>query len=199
MKVEIREDSVVLDGYVNAVERYSKPLLSKLGKFIERIMAGAFQRAIERNNDIKVLLNHDATRQLASTKEGTAKLYEDNIGLRARVKITDPEVIEDAKNNKLRGWSFGFSDIDVEEGKTDDGIATRYVKDLNLYEVSILNSKKIPAYYGTSVELRNNEETLVSYRNEEFLNVEVERSVTQEQTIDYKSFEDRLKKIKEEK
>ena len=40
MHIEIREDSVVITGYVNAVERYSKPIKESLhGKvrtFIER-------------------------------------------------------------------------------------------------------------------------------------------------------------------
>ena len=84
MKVDVREDSVLITGYVNAIERYSKPiresLHGKIRTFIERIKAGVFKTALKRNDDVKVLLNHDKSRELATTKDGTAKLEEDNIG-----------------------------------------------------------------------------------------------------------------------
>ena len=154
MKINIREDSVEIDGYVNAVERLSKPLNSRIGQFRERIKAGAFQRAIERNNDIHVLLNHDENRDLGSTKQGNLELHEDNIGLRAKATITDAEVIEKAKRGDLVGWSFGFSDRDVDT-RDENGMMTRDVKDLDLYEVSILDRSKVPAYDGTLIQARD--------------------------------------------
>lgn len=154
MKISIREDSVEIDGYVNAVERLSKPLNSRIGQFRERIKAGAFQRAIERNNDIHVLLNHDIDRDLGSTKQGNLDLHEDSIGLRAKATITDAEVVEKAKHGDLVGWSFGFSDRDVDT-RDEDGMMTRDVKDLDLYEVSILDRSKVPAYDGTIIQARD--------------------------------------------
>lgn len=154
MKINIREDSVEIDGYVNAVERLSKPLNSRIGQFRERIKAGAFQRAIERNNDIHVLLNHDINRDLGSTKQGNLDLHEDSIGLRAKATITDAEVVEKAKRGDLVGWSFGFSDRDVEPTE-ENGVYTRNVKDLDLYEVSILDRSKVPAYDGTIIQARD--------------------------------------------
>lgn len=154
MKINIREDSVEIDGYVNAVERLSKPLNSRIGQFRERIKAGAFQRAIERNDDIHVLLNHDENRDLGSTKQGNLELHEDNIGLRAKATITDAEVIEKAKRGDLVGWSFGFSDRDVDT-RDENGMMTRDVKDLDLYEVSILDRSKVPAYDGTLIQARD--------------------------------------------
>ena len=76
MKIQVREDNkVIIDGYVNAVERFSKPLRKKNGeKFIERIMPSVFRKAIERNDSIKVLLNHNYDRELANTRDGTASL-----------------------------------------------------------------------------------------------------------------------------
>lgn len=168
MKVEIRNDKVIIDGYVNAVERFSKPLYDKKGKFIERIMPTVFRRAIEKNDAIKVLLNHDYDMELANTKDGTANLYEDNIGLRAIVEITEPTVIEKAKKKKLRGWSFGFSCNKEEEVINDDGVRERTVRDINLIEVSIIDDRKMPAYIGTSIEMRDDEVTLIEYRSEEF-------------------------------
>lgn len=154
MKINIREDSVEIDGYVNAVERLSKPLNSRIGKFRERIKAGAFKRAIERNPDIHILLNHDETRDLGSTKQGNLELNEDNIGLRAKATITDREVIDKAKHGDLVGWSFGFKDRDVST-RDEDGMMTRDVKDLDLKEVSILDRSKVPAYDGTLIQARD--------------------------------------------
>lgn len=184
MKLTIRNDKVIVDGYVNAVDRFSKPLRDKNGKFIEKILPGAFARAISKAKNILVLLNHDKSRVLADTKSGKAKLYEDNIGLRAIVEIEDADVIEDAKQGKLRGWSFGFTPLSEDEEENEDGIKERTVKSLELYEVSIINQKKIPAYYGTSIELRNDEETLVEYRySDEELEVSDETTVSNDLTL----------------
>lgn len=170
MNIEIREDSVIITGYVNAVERYSKPIYDKLRgtfqRFVERIKSGAFKKALERNDNVLVLLNHDYNKQLASTKEGTALLVEDNIGLRATVTITDPETVQDAKDGKLVGWSFGFIPNDDVIGN-ENGMTSRTVNDLDLVEVSILNNKKSPAYNGTSIENRDGKEIEVRNFNEE--------------------------------
>lgn len=167
MKVEIREDSVIISGYVNAIERFSKPiketLKGKVRTFIERIKAGVFKTALKRNDDVKVLLNHNHDRVLATTKDGSAKLEEDNIGLRAEVTITDKEVIEKARNNQLVGWSFGFYANNDELG-TEGETETRTVTDLDLIEVSILDDTKSPAYYGTSIEARSENEKMLEYR-----------------------------------
>lgn len=167
MDIEIRGDSVVISGYVNAVERYSKPLRAnlrgKMQRFIEKIKAGAFETALKRNNNVKVLLNHNKNRELANTLDGTAKLEEDNIGLRAEVTITDAEVVEKAKNHRLVGWSFGFftNSDDVAHEAT---IATRTVNDLDLMEVSILDDTRSPAYYGTSIETRSEDGEVMEIR-----------------------------------
>ncbi len=168
MKIEIRDDSILIDGYVNAVERYSKPLYDTRGKFIEKIMPTVFQRAIEKSKNINVLLNHDKNRKLADTKSGKAKLYEDNIGLRATVEIDDEEVIEKAKEGKLRGWSFGFVCLKQNREKNKDGMEERTVREIELKEVSIIDDRKSPAYIGTSIEVRDDRMELIEYRSEDF-------------------------------
>jgi hypothetical protein len=167
MKIKIRQDHIEVEGYVNAIERNSKPLTSRMGKFIERICKGAFRNAIKRNDDIHILLNHDWTRNLGSTKQGNLELEEDNIGLKARATITDPEVIRSARNGNLVGWSFGFRDRDVDQ-RTIDGIPVRSVKDLDLFEVSILDRTRAPAYEGTLITARSEGEE-VQFKGEEFL------------------------------
>ena len=154
MNIRITKDSVEIDGYVNAVERLSKPLSDRLGKFVERIKCGAFKRALERADDVRILLNHDWTRDLGGTKDGNLELYEDAIGLHARATITDKDVVAQAKRGDLVGWSFGFTDRDVEQGE-ENGLTVRNVKDLNLYEVSLINRSRVPAYDGTLVAVRS--------------------------------------------
>ena len=154
MEIRITQDAVEIEGYVNAVERKSKPLWSRIGQFVERICAGAFKRALERTNNVKLLLNHDMNRELANTDDGSLTLKEDNIGLHARAIIRDKEVIQKAKDGKLIGWSFGFYDRDVEDKKDENGLPLREVRDLDLEEVSILDDTKIPAYDGTLVAVR---------------------------------------------
>lgn len=179
MKVNIRADKVEIEGYVNAIERDSKPLWSRVGQFIERICKGAFKKALKRNDDVHILLNHDWSRDLGSTKEGNLKLEEDNIGLKARATITDPEVIQKARAGELVGWSFGFSDRDV-ENSIRDGMPHRAVKDLDLAEVSILDKRKKPAYEGTLITARAEEEVL-HFRGEDFIDdVEVKEEAKEE-------------------
>lgn len=157
MKVEIRANKVIIDGYVNVTGRKSRPLSDKEGNvFIEEIRAGVFNRALKKNDDIKILLNHNSDRGLGSTKTNLI-LREDVIGLRATAEITDSEVIEDAKQRKLRGWSFGFKNpkfiLSEFNGKT-----LRSINDLDLIEVSLINDKMLPCYESTTVETRANQD-----------------------------------------
>ena len=184
MRVEIRNDSVFIHGYVNAVERLSKPiretLHGRIRTFLERIKAGVFRNALKKNDNVLVLLNHDESRVLASTKDGNATLTEDNIGLRAEITITDKEVVQKAREGKLSGWSFGFIANDDEittEGKDE----IRTVTDMELLEVSILDDTKAPAYYGTSIETREGGARMKEIRADAFeQNQETEQQTTEQ-------------------
>ena len=183
MRVEVRNDSVFISGYVNAVERLSKPiretLHGRIRTFLERIKAGVFRNALKKNDNVLVLLNHDETRVLASTKDGSAELTEDNIGLRAEITITDKEVVQKAREGKLSGWSFGFIAND-DEISNDGKDEIRTVTDLDLLEVSILDDTKAPAYYGTSIEAREGGARMKEIRADAFeQNQETEQQTEQ--------------------
>jgi phage prohead protease, HK97 family len=165
VQIEIRNDYAVIKGYINAVERDSRQLPAPQGGFVEQVRSGTWKNAISKRDDIPLLLNHNKNRKLASTKDNTLKLTEDNIGLYAEARVYDPDVIEKAKNNKLVGWSFGFSKLKDSWGKTDSGIDRRYLEDINISEVSVLDDSRTPAYYGTSIENRNNEEINIEQRS----------------------------------
>lgn len=160
MKIEIRSGSVTLEGYVNAVDRDSRTLGAPGGKmFVERVVPGTFRKAIERAANVELRYNHE--RQIGGTASGNMELYEDNVGLKVKAVVTDAMVIEKAKNGELRGWSFGFRAI-KDRWEDDSDISRRYLEDIYLKEVSILD--KTPAYIGTSVEYRDDEALIMEFR-----------------------------------
>ena len=160
MQVKIRADSVEISGYVNAVERKSIPLWSRIGRFVERICKGAFSKALARNDDVRILLNHDPNRDLGGQRDGNLELYEASIGLHAKATITDREVIKKARAGELVGWSFGFYDREVRQGTDENGFPLRDVLDLDLEEVSILDNSTSPAYEGTLVAVRSEDRSV---------------------------------------
>lgn len=197
MRIEIRNDSVLLDGYVNAVARDSKPIITPHGKCVEQIEPRAFTRALERAEDVNLLLNHNPERKLGSIKDGNLELFEDNIGLRAICTVTDAEVIQKAREKKLRGWSFGmFANKDRIEERAND-IPRRHVEDLDIFEVSIIDDRLSPCYAGTSIEQRADKEVIAEQRGDEFRAVTVDNTVKKQ--IDYSEYENRIQKIKEKR
>ena len=215
MKVLIRADHVEVSGYVNAVERPSKILHDRSGDFIETMREGAFKKALARNDNVRVLLNHDRKRDLGGTKDGNLELEEDNIGLRAKAKIYDKDVIDKARKGDLVGWSFGFTDRDVDKRYDEKGLLHRDVKDLDLEEVSILDRTRTPAYKGTLIMARDDKQVLLG-EEMEFENVAVEEEQQQEpkqerqeeqqepkqqeiveKEIDYSKAEEIIKEIRE--
>lgn len=206
MEIKLRNDSVEITGYVNAVERNSKPLWSRLGQFVERICKGAFANALKRNDDVLLMLNHDSSRVLGSQRQGNLELEEDSIGLRARAIVTDPEVIRSARQGDLVGWSFGFMDtIDGVEMSIDDEtrLPLRKLRDLDLREVSILDRTKSPAYEGTLVMARSED---VQFLGDPILGDIVTTDMTEvreepeqaepEANIDYSKYEEWITEMK---
>ena len=196
MRIEIRNDSVVLDGYVNVTGKDSKLIPSLHGKFIEQIKPGAFQRSLEKRSNVDLLLNHDKSRKLGSTSDGNLELFEDGVGLRAICTAHDADVIEKAKNKQLRGWSFGFYS-EKDSWKDEDGIQRRFVEDLDVFEVSIIDNTKSPAYVGTSIEMRDDKEIISENRNSESEIRVVDSSTKSEkrEEADYSKYEEEIKKL----
>lgn len=199
IRIEIRNDSVILDGYVNATGKDSKPIPSLHGKFIEQIKPDAFKKSLEKRDNVDLLLNHDKNRKLGSISDGNLELIEDGIGLRAVCTVTDSVVIEKAKNKQLRGWSFGFYSEKDRWEDTTEGYQRRYVEELDIFEVSIIDDTKSPAYIGTSIEMRDNQEVLSENRS-----LEVEAKIIDEtrevkQEVNYSKYENLINKFKEDK
>ena len=168
MELEIRGNALHISGYVNAVERESRRLPARMcskakSDFVEKISAGAFGRAVSRAREIRLMYNHK--RDIGGTADGSLKLSEDNIGLKADATITDPEAVEAGKRGEFRGWSFGFTGAKDRWEDVSEGLQRRTIDDLDLQEVSILSVT--PAYMGTSVELRGDSLAETEYRSAE--------------------------------
>lgn len=148
------------------------------------------ERAISRADEIKILLNHDYSRELGSTKTNL-QLFEDNIGLRAIAEITDAEVIEKAKKGELRGWSFGFIERAAKEEDTDSGLKRRFVEDMDLKEVSIIDNRKIPCYASTSIEMRADGNEVLEVRTLETKVISSE----QKEKVDYSKYEATIRRL----
>lgn len=195
MKIEIRNDTAEISGYVNAVGRDSRPIPDVRGKFVEQIEPGAFRAALERAEDVKLLLNHDKSKEYASVKGGDLTLTEDSIGLRAHAVITDAELIGKARNGELRGWSFGMYVNDAEMEERAEGIPRRHVKGLDIFEVSLIDKAKMPCYAGTSVECRSDDgEQLAELRSG--ADEEPEISEERSEPIDYSAVDDMIAEVR---
>lgn len=155
----VEGDTLNIEGYVNAVGRESELLYSrKRNKWFKEIMEpGVFKRALENNVDIPMLLEHDYDKQIASTSNGTLELTEDSIGLKFKATIQDQELYSSIKNGEINSCSFGFVCEDAEYEFVNNKEEKRYVKDIQLLEVSLV---KNPAYIGSLVEARNMEMAL---------------------------------------
>lgn len=157
MRVELRSDGLHIAGYVNVPGRASRPVMTPHGMVIETIEQRAFQRAIDRAGNIRMLLDHNPMRVLADTDSHTLTVVEDNVGLRAESIVTDPEVIEGAKAGKLRGWSFNIKNPVDEIEQRSEGLPLRTIKDLDMDEVTLVMNR-IPVYSSTSIEVRSDSE-----------------------------------------
>ena len=121
----------------------------------EVIMPGAFTRAIEEEQDVRALIDHDSRLLLGRTKSGTLSLKEDDIGLAVTIKpprtTFADDVIESIKRGDLDGMSFAF--VAKKQTFIEEGDKTiRQLHDLDVEDVSVVT---FPANEGTSVNLRS--------------------------------------------
>ncbi len=194
MKAEIRADGLHISGYVNVPGRESRPVITPRGKVIEVIEQRAFQRALQKVDNVDLMVDHE--RKIASTKEGNLKVWEDEIGLRAEAVVTDEEVIQGAKAGKLKGWSFNMLKVVDEIEERAGKLPLRRVKDFLMTEIT-LALKKIPIYSATSIEIRAEEEEEVEVRAFECEVKIKDLTENKKQNIDYTEYQNKINKLKE--
>ena len=198
MLVEVRSDSVFISGYVNVTGRESRPVITPHGKVIEIIEHRAFEKAINKAKNIKLMLDHQ--REIGSTEKRTLKVWEDVIGLRAEAVITDKEVVDAARKKLLKGWSFDMRNVvDKVEKRAEGELLVRKISDFNMSEVTIA-FKNNPVYSSTSLEVRaENEDLEVEYRTIKHVieTKEIEEEKPIEETIaDLNEYKNRINRLK---
>lgn len=155
------DGSLFVSGYVNETGTWSQ-VLGRNTKFIEKIMPGAFkraiERAIERAENIDFLYEHDKEKILADTQSGNLILREDDKGLYMEATISKTTWGKDAfeliKDGIVKKMSFGFRKLKDEVRKNADGIRERVVHELELLEISAV---RFPAYVQSSISARSME------------------------------------------
>jgi len=130
-----------------------------LGWYHEEIAPGAFTRAIEENQDVRALINHDANLVLGRTTAGTLTLTEDDHGLRMEIDPPDTTAARDLMTLVERGdvsqCSFGFIAQKEEWADDDDDGEVRRLIDCDLFDCSVVT---FPAYPDTEVDARSVEQ-----------------------------------------
>lgn len=122
--------------------------------FVERIMPGAFDRAIREQHDTRSFFNHDANWILGRTTAGTLGLSIDSRGLRYEISPPDTSAGRDVRESVRRKDVTGSSFMFVAQGvawRKEEGVTIREINDVDLWEVGPV---VFPAYEGTSSELR---------------------------------------------
>lgn len=192
MRIEVRADNTVhVSGYVNAVERESRPVITPRGRMNELIEGGVFRKALEAKSNIGMTVDHDGA-AVAKTSDGTLKLKEDAIGLYADATITDKKIAAEARAGHIKGWSFGMKCTADEVEERAGKLPLRRIKSMVLDHVTLV-IKKTPVYSATSVELRAKEEESLELRA---FGTEVELTAEEERAeIDYTEYENRLREL----
>lgn len=141
-----------IEGHAAVFDSWSETL-GGIFPFKEKVRKGAFAESIGRD-DIRALFNHDPNYVLGRNRAGTLELVEDDVGL--RVRITPPDTIwaRDITTSIRRGdisqMSIGFV-VEDDEWSSKDGIDTRELKKVRLFDVSPVT---FPAYTATDVGVR---------------------------------------------
>lgn len=165
---------MMVSGYVNMTNTLSYEL-GFVDKFVEKISPGAFTRAIERaksdGQDIDFLAEHDDTIVLASTKNDTLNLQEDEKGLYMEARIINTssgrDYYEMIKSGIITNMSFGFYAQDDSWRSVRSDLYERTINELDLFEVSAVRR---PAYAASSISgrgLNMSDETVPDYIKEE--------------------------------
>lgn len=133
-------------------------LSEDLGGFREKIAPGAFKNAIT-GSDVRALFNHDPNFVLGRTISGTLRLSEDEKGLRIENDLPDTQQARDLMVSVGRGdinqMSFGFT-VNKQQWEEDgEGVVTRTLLDVDLFDVSVVT---YPAYPKTDAAIRSLEE-----------------------------------------
>lgn len=140
-----------LSGHAAVFNQYAK-----LSRHYEALAPTAFDAVLRNDPDVKGLINHDPSKLLARTSNGSLKLGTDSVGLAFEMELPNTSYANDLRElvarDLLTSMSFGFIP-DQDEWSHKEGRQVRTHTSVGaLLDVSIVT---YPAYSDTSVMLRS--------------------------------------------
>lgn len=149
---------MIIEGTVNNIGEWSKVMY---GQFREKVEKGVFTRALANAKDsgrdvFFLALHNNRNLPMASINSATMELKEEDGKLKIRAELPETTLAKDihalVKAGVLRDFSFGFNQAKCTWDKDADGIRTRTITDMNLFEVSIVSTG---AYSNTEIQARS--------------------------------------------
>ncbi|PFC97755.1 HK97 family phage prohead protease [Bacillus cereus] len=140
-------------------------------RFKEQFKRGAFTDSLTQDDQL-ALWSHDYSQVLGRTKNGTLRLFEDEIGLRFELDLADTTLGDDTyktiKRGDVDGVSFGFQMVKEEWDESDPDNIVRSVTKAKLVEISPV---AFPAYPDSQVSARSHDpyKQFVNERNQKDL------------------------------
>jgi HK97 family phage prohead protease len=126
-----------------------------MGGWREQIAPGAFAEALTNQDDVRCLINHDPSLVLGRSVSNTLRMVEDVTGLAFECDLPDTQYARDLAvsidRGDISGCSFGMYCKD-DTWEQRDGVPTRIVKNVELFDVSVVT---YPAYPATDVQMRS--------------------------------------------
>lgn len=172
-KIEIRE----VDGGIRTITGYAVKWEMKsvtMGywrRFKEQFKRGSFTDSLTQDDQL-ALWSHDYSQVLGRTKNGTLRLFEDEIGLRFELDLADTTLGDDTyktiKRGDVDGVSFGFQMVKEEWDESNPDNIVRSVTKAKLVEISPV---AFPAYPDSQVSARSHDpyKQFVDERNQKDL------------------------------
>ena len=152
IRINESDGGTCIEGHAAVFDSWSETL-GGIFPFKEKVRKGAFAESIGKD-DIRALFNHDPNYVLGRNRAGTLELVEDNVGLRVRITPPDTSWARDITTSIRRGdisqMSIGFV-VEDDEWSSKDGIDTRDLKKVRLFDVSPVT---FPAYTAPHVGVR---------------------------------------------
>ena len=157
--IEIREEENgkrTITGYAVKWEMKSHTM-GYFRRFKEQFKRGAFTESLT-NDEQLALWSHDTSKVLGRTKNGTLRLYEDDVGLRFELDLPNTTLGNDAyetiKRGDVDGVSFGFRMQKEEWDESDPDNIIRSISKAKLVEISPV---AFPAYPDSQVSARSHD------------------------------------------
>lgn len=155
LNVTTEDEQMIVEGLVNKTESWSQ-MLGNVKRFKEKIVKGAFKKAIDEAPIIDFLAEHEKTNLLSTTANDSLELWEDEEGLKMRARIIPTSYGKNfftlIKEGVIAHMSFGFRVKQDNFKRLADGTYERVISSLELLEVSAVRT---PAYLASSINARN--------------------------------------------